>query len=177
MKRSILIIIAFLTVCGCSQRVIAPSLSVIENEKEAVKETLRDTVVMVRPDSTILSALIECNETGEARLKEIRQLRNSNRAVTSLDMRDNRIEVRTIVDSLGIYLTFKDRYRESVRTRTEKIVETKEVNVLNWRQKILIRIGAFSMIIAGLYALFLILIKPRLKGIQTVFKSIFKRTS
>ena len=37
---------------------------VVENIVE--KEIPRDTVVVIRPDSTILSALVECNARGEA---------------------------------------------------------------------------------------------------------------
>lgn len=175
MRHAALTAAAILAVPACSPRAIAPSLSV--TEKDTVTETIRDTVVVVRPDSTILSALVECNEVGEARLKEIRQLRNSARAVTSMGMRDNRIEVKTVVDSLKIYLALRERYRESVRTRTEKVVEIREVNVLNWRQKALIRTGILSIVLAGLYTLFRVLIKPRLNGIRTAFNGIFKRTS
>lgn len=175
MRHAVLTAAAILAVPACSPRVVAPSLSV--TEKDTVTETIRDTVVVVRPDSTILSALVECNEVGEARLKEIRQLRNSARAVTSMGMRDNRIEVKTVVDSLKIYLALRERYRESVRTRTEKVVEIREVNVLNWRQKALIRTGILSIVLAGLYTLFRVLIKPRLNGIRTAFNGIFKRTS
>lgn len=49
-----------------------------------VMETVRDTVVQVRPDSSIVRALIRCDSTGRARLEEIRMLRESSRLQQTL---------------------------------------------------------------------------------------------
>lgn len=159
-----------LMVSACSPKVLQPITqeTVIENTVE--KEIPRDTVIIIQPDSTVLSALVECNERGQARLKEIEQLRNSQRAQTSLRMDDNRLEVKTIVDSMGIYLSYKERYREKEKVRTVTVTETVEVNVLYWWQEALIRIGAILLIALVLWVAFRLL-KPRLNGILTVIKN------
>lgn len=159
-----------LAFAACSPKLIQPvsQETIIENTVE--KEVPRDTVIIVQPDSTILSALVECNERGQARLKEIEQLRNSQRAQTSLKMEDNRLEVKTVVDSMGIYLLYKERYKEKEKIKTVTVTETIEVNVLHWWQETLIRVGAVSLAIIVLWVAFMLL-KSRLNGILTVIKN------
>lgn len=155
---------------ACSKELYQPLSQETIIEKTVEKEVPRDTVIIVQPDSTILSALVECNERGQARLKEIEQLRNSQRAQTSLKMEDNRLEVKTVVDSMEIYLLYKERYKEKEKIKTVTVTETVEVNVLHWWQEALIRVGAVSLAVIVLWVAFRLL-KPRLNGILTVIKN------
>lgn len=153
MKSYPLIILSFsIVAAGCSPKVY-PSHSV-ENVKEvqdSVVEVMRDTVYYAEPDSTILSLLLECDERGQAQLREINQLRNSQRATTTVKAEPgNRLTVKTTVDSLGIYLKFKERYHTHKEKETSAVKDVKvireEVNVLHWWQKLMIWIGACSLI-------------------------------
>lgn len=117
-----------------------------------VTETVRDTVVHVRPDSTIVRALIRCDSTGRARLEEIRMLRESSRLQQTLAVESpaepyqpTAVTVRAVVDSMGIYLTFRERHREEQQTRTVETVVEKEVNVLRWWQTALMWMGGMSL--------------------------------
>lgn len=168
-SRIFLICCVSIVLAACSPKIIQPVHETVI-EKTIEKEVPRDTVIVIQPDSTILSALVECNERGEARLREIEQLRNSQRAQTSLKMDDNRLEVKTVIDSMGIYLAYKERYKEKEKTRTVTVTETVEVNVLYWWQEALIRVGAILLSILVLWIAFMLL-KPRLNGILTVVKN------
>lgn len=75
-----------------------------------VTETIRDTVIQIRPDSSIVQALIMCDSTGRARLEEIRTLKESARIRQTLALKDNKLTAKSVVDSMGIYLTYKERY-------------------------------------------------------------------
>ena len=94
-----------------------------------VTETVRDTVIQVRPDSSIVQALIRCDSTGRARLEEIQTLKQSERLRQTISLQNNRLTARATVDSMGIYLTYKDRYREEQNVQTIETVIEKEVNV------------------------------------------------
>jgi hypothetical protein len=104
-------------------------------------ETVRDTVIQIQPDSSIVQALIKCDSTGRARLEEIRTLKESARVQQALALKDNWLTAKTVVDSMGIYLTFKERHKEEQHVQTIETVIEKEVNVLKWWQKFLIIIG------------------------------------
>ena len=48
---------------------------------------------------------------------------------------------------MGIYLTYKDRFKESVEIREIETIIEKEVNILYWWQKLLMWIGmVFSLL-------------------------------
>ncbi len=112
-----------------------------------VTETVRDTVIQVQPDSSIVQALIKCDSTGRARLEEIQTLKQSARVQQTLVLQDNRLTAKAIVDSMGIYLTYKERYKEEQKVRTIETVIEKEINVLKWWQKALMWIGVVSTLI------------------------------
>ncbi len=106
-----------------------------------VTETVRDTVIQVKPDSSIVEALIRCDSTGRARLEEIRTLKQSARVQQTLAFKDNRLTTKAVVDSMGIYLTYKDRYKEELKVQTIETVIEKPVNILHWWQKALMLMG------------------------------------
>lgn len=74
-------------------------------------------------------------------------------------LKDNRITSKIVVDSMGIYMTYKERHKEEQKVKTIETVIEKEVNVLKWWQKALMWLGIFSMI----FLLITIVLKMLLK--------------
>lgn len=153
MRRLTTTVAMFLILQSCCPKFYPSSTEVIERT-EIVKEVVRDTVVQVQPDSSILQALIQCDSTGRARLQEINTLKESARLQQSIKMESDplpyqptAIIVKAVVDSMGIYLTYKDRFKESAEVREIETVIEKEVNILHWWQKVLMWIGiVFSLL-------------------------------
>ncbi len=116
-----------------------------------ITETIKDTVIQVQPDSSIIQALIRCDSTGRARLEEIRTLKESARVQQTLALKDNRLMAKAIVDSMWIYLTYKERHKEEQHIQTIETIIEKEVNVIKWWQKGLIfcEISSIILIIAS----------------------------
>jgi hypothetical protein len=138
---------------GCCPKFYPQTTTTVEHF-EVVKEVVRDTVVQVQPDSSILQALIKCDSTGRARLQEIQTLKESARLQQSIKMEADPlpyqptvITVKATVDSMGIYLTYKDRFKESVETREIETIIEKEVNILHWWQKLLMWVGGIVLAI------------------------------
>lgn len=142
MKHEI-IFLAALTAASCSPK-LYPHKTENTEHIVTVTETIRDTVIQVQPDSSIVEALIRCDSTGRARLEEIRTLRQSARIQQTLSLNDNRLTSKAVVDSMGIYLTYKDRYKEEQKVQTIETVIEKPVNILHWWQKALMWTGALS---------------------------------
>ena len=111
-----------------------------------VTETVRDTVIQVCPDSSIVQALIRCDSTGRARLEEIQTLRQSERLRQTISLQNNRLISKAVIDSMGIYLTYKDRYKEEQKVQTIETVIEKEVNILHWWQKALMWAGGIAIV-------------------------------
>ena len=152
MRRHIRLLTTLLLLQSCCPKLYPSTTEVIERT-EVVKEIVRDTVIQVQPDSSILQALIKCDSTGRARLQEIQTLKESARLQQSIKMESEplpyqptAITVKTVVDSMGIYLTYKDRFKESVETREIETIIEKEVNILYWWQKLLMGAGIIAVI-------------------------------
>ena len=153
MKRIIIAMAAILSMQSCCHK-IYPHTTEVTEKTETVKEILRDTVIMVQPDSSILQALIQCDSTGRARLQEIKALKESARLQQTISielepqpLKPTVITVKATVDSMGIYLKYKDRYRETSQIQKTEAVIEKEINVLKWWQKLFIGLGiAFCII-------------------------------
>ena len=153
MRRCIRLLTTLLVLQGCCPKFYPQTTTTVEHI-EVVKEVVRDTVIQVQPDSSILQALIQCDSTGRARLQEIQTLKESARLQQSIKMEADPlpyqptvITVKATVDSMGIYLTYKDRFKESVETREIETIIEKEVNILHWWQKLLMWVGGIVLAI------------------------------
>ena len=153
MRRCIRLLTTLLVLQSCCPKFYPQTTTTVEHF-EVVKEVVRDTVIQVQPDSSILQALIQCDSTGRARLQEIQTLKESARLQQSIKMEADPlpyqptvITVKATVDSMGIYLTYKDRFKESTEVREIETIIEKEVNIIYWWQKVLMWIGiVFSLL-------------------------------
>ena len=144
--KSKIILLSALAMTSCCPK-LYPHKTENTEHTVTVTETIRDTVIQVQTDSSIAQALIKCDSTGRARLEEIRTLKESSRIQQVLALKDNKFTAKAVVDSLGIFLTYKERYREEQKVQVVETVIEKEVNVLKWWQKVLMTIGIVSIII------------------------------
>ena len=142
--KSKIILLSALAVASCCPK-LYPHKTENTEHTVVITETIRDTVIQVQPDSSIVQALIRCDSTGRARLEEIRTLKESSRVQQILALNDNRLTTKAVVDSMRIFLTYKERHKVEQEIQVVETVIEKEVNVLKWWQKALIWIGMFSM--------------------------------
>ena len=140
---------ALATISGCCPR-LYPHKTESTEHNVTITEAIKDTVIQVQPDSSIVQALIRCDSTGRARLEEIRTLKESARVRQTLALKDNRLTAKTVVDSMGIYLTYKERHKEEQKIQVVETVTEKEINVLKWWQKALMWIGVIYIILSAL---------------------------
>ena len=152
MKRILITMAAILSMQSCCHK-LYPHTSEVTEKKETVTEVLRDTVIMVQPDSSILQALVQCDSTGRARLQEINALKESARLQQTIKIdpdpephKPTVITIKTQVDSMGIYLIYKERYKETAEIQQIETVIEKEVNILKTWQKVLMWLGALAIL-------------------------------
>ena len=143
---------AILSMQSCCHK-LYPHTSEVTEKKETVTEILRDTIIMVQPDSSILQALVQCDSTGRARLQEINALKESARLQQTIKIdpdpephKPTVITIKTQVDSMGIYHIYKERYKETAEIQQIETVIEKEVNVLKTWQKVLMWLGVLAIL-------------------------------
>ena len=137
MKPAIILMAAILSLQSCCHK-IYPSTSQTTSTIETITEIIRDTVIQTQPDTAILQALIRCDSTGRASLEEIITLKQSVRTQQTITIakdpqphKPTPITITTTVDSMGIYLTYKERYKQTTQTQVTETIIEKEVNILN----------------------------------------------
>ncbi len=140
-------IVAVVMALGCAPvKTVTRSMS----DSVVVRETVRDTVIELSPDSSLVRALIECDSLGRARLSELLDYRAGDRiSPPVITMVDNILTAKAQVDSFKIYARLKDRYEEH-RT-SDTVVETVEVNKLTAWQKVRLRLGEAMMVAVALW--------------------------
>ncbi len=119
-----------------------------------VVETLRDTVVRVEADSSLLRALVECDSLGRAHLRALLDYQAGERLnPPRVELRDNLLTATARVDSQAIYLTLKERYKEAVKRETVTMTRYVETHKLTGFQTFFYRLGlvvtAAGLVFAG----------------------------
>ena len=131
-----------LTACVAG-RTMTASTDLQQTDSVIVRETLRDTVVSIAADSSLVRALIECDSTGRAYLRQLEEYRAGARLPPpelSIDT-NNVLTATAAIDSMEIYLTLKARHREDTSIHREVVTPGVEVNHLTWWQTPWIRLG------------------------------------
>lgn len=160
MKIISLLVISFLLIsCRTTKEIVYETKT---RDSIFVEYKTRDTILKFEADSSMIKALIECDSTGEAHLKELITLKSGHRlSVPMLTLKNNILTSSTTIDSMNIYLELKERHQKEFKTKeTVRFIET---NKLTWWQMLWIKIGKISaiittiIIIIGLLKLLLLL--------------------
>lgn len=142
----VVLLVWLLSLQSCSRCQYPPSAT-NTTSVTTVTEVQHDTIVTIQPDTSMLQALIECDSTGQAYLREINQLKSSSYLHQSLNLTNNVLTATAVVDSMDIYLTYKDRYQTTTNTTTETKTVTVTTNVLKPWQQMLMYLGALTILI------------------------------
>lgn len=144
------VVIPFLSGCA-SRRPVVTGTDRIVRDSVRVETVYRDTTLYVPADSSMIQALIECDSTGRAYLKELLDYKaGEHLKPPSLNLTGNVLTASAQIDSFAVFAKLKDRYTEKNSQETRITTQTIETNVLNGWQKFWIKFGYVSaLILAG----------------------------
>ncbi len=132
-----LILVLFLTGCKTPQPVVQHTVT--------VKETLRDTTVIVEPDTASVKALLECDSLNQVVMKELDVVKGR-KIAPQVKFRDRVLEITMPVDSEAVYFSWKERHKiESEKVTVTKVV--KEKYKPPWYKKALSWIGGVCLVV------------------------------
>lgn len=151
--RKMLIILLAALLAACSPSLKLQSSQTEVTDTVTVTEQVRDTVVVLERDQSMLRALLECDSVGQVQMRRLMEYQAGNRLrPPDIEVRDNVLTATAQADSMAIYLTLKDRIERHTSTRKE--FQVVEVNRQNTWQRTWMRIGqvsAVSLILFGVY--------------------------
>lgn len=111
---------------------------------------------VVPADSSIIKLLIECNERGQALVRQVESYRGGNRiGLPEIIIDGNRLTAKCKSDSLAIYNVFKKRFKKEIEYRDRRVEVTKYTNILTRPQRTMIAgfwvVSAMLVLIAVIY--------------------------
>ncbi|OJV19868.1 MAG: hypothetical protein BGO30_07265 [Bacteroidetes bacterium 41-46] len=134
---------------SCSKRVAPPELTRSDSLVTTnTVEKLRDTVIVLAPDSSLIRALLECDSTNRVRINTILSYQpGDNIAPPRLSIKNNVLTATANVAERRLHLYFRERYYELIKNQNKVYTKTVVVNELYWYQKTLMYIGAAALFI------------------------------
>lgn len=120
-----------------------------------IRDTVRDTLVQVKADASLIRALLECDSAGNVLLKRILEYEAGEHVdPPKLDIQDNVLTATAEVDSFGIFMTFRERYVERTDYMESQEKEIVYVNRLTGWQKFRIRLANGVLVVVPVYIVF-----------------------
>lgn len=152
----IALLIAFLAL-SCSRKLAPPELTRSDSLVTTTSvERLRDTVVVLAPDSSLVRALLECDSSNRVRINSILSYKSGvDLQPPRLSIRNNVLTATANMAERKLLIYYRDRYYELIRNQSKVFTKTVVGNKLYWYQKTLIYTG----IAALAYMLLLLIIK------------------
>ena len=147
-----IVLLTFIILTSCSPKVVS---TLSEKKDTLVIRTIeRDTAIVVKRDSSLLRALIECDSVGNARLAELIEYQaGEHLRVPAVRLQNNKLLVKAEVDSFSVAMSYLETHTELREKDTLIQTEIVEVNKLNFIQRALIYIGALAILGIIIYLL------------------------
>lgn len=131
----------------CSEKYPCVS-STTEYVHDTVVETIHDTTLVIKKDSSYIEAYLECDSSGRVLINQISQL-DGKISRLKFQLKNNVIYVECKVDSLSVYLSWKNRYESKTQVKTNTI--TKTTNILTQWQIFQLWLGRILLVIILVY--------------------------
>ena len=152
MRKMLTILLAAL-LAACSPSLKLQSSQTAATATVIVTEQVRDTVVVVERDQSMIRALLECDSVGQVQMRRLMEYQAGNRLrPPDIKVRNNVLTATAQADSMAIYLTLKDRIERHTSTRKE--LQIVEVNRLNTWQRTWMCVGQISALLLILFGVF-----------------------
>lgn len=121
-----------------------------------VEEIIRDTTVLIKPDTATVKALFECDSLNQVVLKELDVVKGR-KVAPEVKFKDRWFEVTLPVDSESVYLSWREKHKTETVTVTITKIEKVKIKP-PWYIKVLSWIGTTSL---GALLIFLLLKRIR----------------
>lgn len=166
MKKYTMAVLLLCSMWAC-QKAASPQVSKADTAiiRTVIKyrETVRDSLVQVPPDSAWLEALLACDSNGNVLLKQLQAYEaGRNVRVPGLSLTENRLRVLNQQDSFLVWLKWRENYQEvdsTTESRSEEVVvlPAERINYVTGWQQFFIKTGqiAWILIAVGVIAWFI----------------------
>lgn len=155
MKYLILILALFLFSCSAVKKTTETTQQTTTKSDTVYilkKETIKDTVIQLKADSSMFEAMIECDSNNQAYVRKIITLENGQKIQTKYIFKDKILKVQSKVNADSIQMYWKNYFEtqyKGTETTTETITDKsfiKKAGAFAWLKWLLIGIVAGILI-------------------------------
>lgn len=119
--------------------------STVTSDTTVIVETLRDTVIRVEADSSMVRALLECDSLGQVHIKQLLEWQGGDLLKPPEFMiKDNILDIRAITEAYNKVIQLKDKQITKLKNSSRHEVQYIEVNRLNHWQIFIQTLGYIS---------------------------------
>ena len=135
------IVLFLITGCTTQKRCNAkfpPMQSIRDSSSNSIREYVeqKDSISYTAADSSLLIALLECNERGQVVLKELQEYKSGKQVdVPRLSLKNNLLTAKCTVDSFAVFNRFSKHFKTQVEYRDREVEKVVRVNYLTEFQK------------------------------------------
>jgi len=149
-----------LLIISCSPRVMPYESVVTDSVIVNTVETIRDTVVVIEKDSSLIRALLECDSMNQVVIKKITSYKaGADMPLPEISIKDNILEARASIDERELLIKLKEQNKELIRKVSKDTIRVVEVNKLHLYQKILMWLGVALLMYVSILIIKLIKFK------------------
>lgn len=130
----------FLT--SCSRLPVMSKATERITDTTIITETLRDTIIKVQQDSSLLRLLMECDSLGQVQIKQLVEWQGGTHlAPPKVTLQGNTLSIKALSEAYELQLQLKDKTITQLRSENRTEIQYIEVNRLNGWQKFIQAIG------------------------------------
>lgn len=122
---------ALCTVC-CARPLIQGQINQVITDTTVIVESLRDTVIRLEADSSMLRALLECDSLGQVHIRQLLEWRGGDKLKPpELKIKDNVLDIKAIIEAYNRVIELKEKHITQLKNSSRQEVKYIEVNRLN----------------------------------------------
>lgn len=119
------------TVC-CARPLIQGQTNQVTTDTTLIVETLRDTVIRLEADSSMMRALLECDSLGQVHIKQLLEWRGGDKLKPpEFKIKDNILDIKAITEAYNRVIELKEKHITQLKNSSRQEVKYIEVNRLN----------------------------------------------
>jgi nitrate reductase alpha subunit len=133
----LLILVSCTTQKRCNAK-FPPIQWVRDSSSNSIREYVeqKDSITYTPADSSVLKALVACNEQGQVVLKELQEYKTGRQVdIPIINLRNNILTAKCTVDSVAVFNRFSKHYKTEVEYSKSDIEKIVRVNYLTEFQK------------------------------------------
>lgn len=116
----------------CARPPVRSQIERVTTDTTVIVETLRDTVIRLEADSSMMRALLACDSLGQVHIRQLLEWRGGDKLKPpEFKIKDNILDIKAIIEAYNKVIQIKEKQITQLKNSSRQEVRYIEVNRLN----------------------------------------------